>query len=176
MDAFDPKYGERMGFMPPIGQVEAALSWEEPIRDTAIGRMAAERLFTRAVEVRCVWSGDKVGLARLDIDHCLPWTAWPCGDLWNLMPSDQRVNQHQKRDRLSSASTLLDARERILDWWDKAWLSDPALRGRFSRETAAALPAVDPSNPEQVFAAIEWRRLRLRQDRQVPEWGGILRA
>lgn len=169
-------YGERMGFEPPIGQVEAALVWEEPIRDTAIGRMAAERLLAEAAEVQCVWSGSKLGLARLDIDHCLPWTAWPCGDVWNLMPSDRRVNQHQKRDRLPSASTLLDARERILDWWDKAWLSDPALRGRFSRETAAVLPTVDPSDPEQVFAAVEWRRLRLRQDQQVPEWTGVLRA
>lgn len=169
-------YGERIGFEPPIGQVEAALVWEEPIRHTAIGRMAAERLFAEAVEVQCVWSGSRLGLARLDIDHCLPWAAWPCGDLWNLMPSDRRVNQHQKRDRLPSANLLLDARERILDWWDKAWLSDPALRGRFARETAAALPTVDPSDPEQVFAAVEWRRLRLRQDQQVPEWAGVLRA
>lgn len=166
-------YGERMGFSPPIGQAEAALAWEEPIRNTAIGRMAAERLFAGAVEVQCVWSGSKLGLARLDIDHCLPWTAWPCGDLWNLMPSDRRVNQHQKRDRLPSAGLLLDARKRILNWWEKAWLSDPALRERFSRETAAALPIINSSDPEQVFAAVEWRRLRLRQDQQVPEWTGV---
>jgi SAM-dependent methyltransferase len=50
-------YGERMGYSPPIGQAEAALAWEEPIRDTAIGRMAAERLFTGSVEIQCVWSG-----------------------------------------------------------------------------------------------------------------------
>jgi tripartite-type tricarboxylate transporter receptor subunit TctC len=34
----------------------------------------------------------------LDIDHCLPWSAWPCGDLWNLLPASPRVNQHLKRD------------------------------------------------------------------------------
>jgi len=165
-------YGERMGYTLPIGQAEAALAWEEPIRDTAIGRMAAERLLTASMEIQCVWSAANLGMSRLDIDHCLPWAAWPCGDLWNLLPSDRRVNQHQKRDRLPSAGTLRDARDRILDWWEKAWLSDPALRGRFEREIAAALPVADPADPEQVFAAVEWRRLRLRQDQQVPEWHG----
>jgi len=165
-------YGERMGYTPPIGQAEAALAWEEPIRDTAIGRMAAERLLTASKEIQCVWSATNLGMSRLDIDHCLPWAAWPCGDLWNLLPSDRRVNQHQKRDRLPSAGMLRDARDRILDWWEKAWLSDPALRGRFGQETAAAFPVADPGDPELVFAAVEWRRLRLRQDQQVPEWHG----
>jgi hypothetical protein len=111
-------------------------------------------------------------MSRLDIDHCLPWTAWPCGDLWNLMPSDRRVNQDQKRHRLPSAAALLGARNRILDWWEKAWFSDPALRDRFSREAAAALPVADLTNLEEVFASVEWRRLRLRQDQQIPEWNG----
>lgn len=163
-------YGERMGRLIPVGQAEAALAWEEPLRDTALGRNAAARLSSRGQRIECVWSGVALGSARLDIDHCLPWSAWPCGDLWNLLPSDRRVNQHQKRDRLPSFATLADARPRILAWWQQAWLNDPALSDRFRREVAAALPVEPDPQLDDVYAALEWRRLRLRQDQQVPEW------
>ena len=163
-------YGDRMGRLIPPGQAEAALSWEEPLRDTALGRTAAARLATSGQRVACVWTGVVLGAARLDIDHCLPWSAWPCGDLWNLLPSDRRVNQHQKRDRLPSFATMADARPRILDWWQQAWLEDAALGPRFAREVAAALPVDAAPGLDDVYAALEWRRLRLRQDQQVPEW------
>ncbi|WP_365973950.1 hypothetical protein [Sphingomonas sp.] len=78
-------------------------------------------------------------MAALDIDHCLPWSAWPCGDLWNLMPANRRVNQHQKRDRLPSQPMLAQSRSRILGWWDAAWSHNEALHVRFLREAAAAL-------------------------------------
>jgi hypothetical protein len=53
-----------------------------------------------------------------------------------------------------------------------AWLTDPILRSRFERETVAALPVGIGASTEDVFAGVEWRRLRLRQDQQVPEWAG----
>jgi HNH endonuclease len=114
-------YGERMGRMISIGEVEAALAWLDPARDTQLARLAAKR-----------------GPDMLDIDHCLPWSAWPCGDLWNLLPASSRVNQHLKRDRLPSASALAGARESIIAWWENAWLPDPALRARFERVRSAA--------------------------------------
>lgn len=42
--------------------------------------------------------------ATLDIDHALPWAAWPCSDRWNLLPAHRRVNQHQKHDLLPERS------------------------------------------------------------------------
>lgn len=30
--------------------------------------------------------------ACFDIDHCFPWRAWPCDDLWNLLPTHRAVN------------------------------------------------------------------------------------
>ena len=77
-----------------------------------------------------------------------------------------------KRDRLPSASALAGARERIIAWWQDAWLNDSALRTRFERETMAALPVGSVASTDDVFAALEWRRLRLRQDQQVQEWAG----
>jgi len=163
-------YGERMGMTLPAGQVEAAMVWEEPQRDTTLGRMAAARLLELGEQLTCVWSGETLTAARLDIDHCLPWAAWPCGDLWNLLPSDRRINQHQKRDRIPAALALANARKEITAWWQRAWLTDAGLEGRFRREVVAALPVSDPLNVEHVFAALEWRRLRLQQDQQLAEW------
>lgn len=130
----------------------------------------------RGQGVRCIWSGDRLDPARLDIDHCLPWSAWPCGDLWNLLPAAPRVNQHLKRDRLPSAAALAGARASIIAWWDDAWLADPALRVRFRREASASLPLGSGGSMEDVFAALEWRRLRLREDQQVQEWAGVGKA
>jgi hypothetical protein len=49
-------------------------------------------------------------------------------------------------------------------------MTDTALQARFRSEAIAALPVRDPSDVEQVFAALEWRRLRLQQDQQLAEW------
>lgn len=169
-------YAERMGVSIPAGQAEAALVWEEPLRDTALGRSAAQRIFAEGRDIYCAWSATKLRPSRLDIDHCMPWSAWPCVDLWNLLPSERRVNQHQKRERLPSGELLLNSRERIIGWWNDAWLSSPTLSQRFWREASAALFVAEPSEPEQLFAGLEWRRLRLRQDQLVPEWTGITRG
>lgn len=169
-------YAERMGVSIPAGQAEAALVWEEPFRNTALGRSAAQRIFAEGRDIYCAWSATKLRPSQLDIDHCMPWSAWPCGDLWNLLPSERRVNQHQKRERLPSGELLLNSRERIIGWWNDAWLSSPTLSQRFWREASAALFVVEPSEPEQLFAGLEWRRLRLRQDQLVPEWTGEQRV
>jgi hypothetical protein len=80
------------------------------------------------------------------------------------------VNRHEKRDRLPSAVTFALARERLLGWWEAAYLSDAALRPRFMREALAALPLSDGADTDAIYSAMDWRRLRLRQDQQVPEW------
>lgn len=109
----------------------------------------------------------------LDIDHALPWSAWPCGDLWNLFPAAHRVNQHEKCDRLPSDAVLARAREPILGWRRAAWIADAALTDRFWAEARVALPIVADASLETAFAGLEWRRLRVSQDQQAPEWAGV---
>lgn len=81
-----------------------------------------------------------------------------------------------KRDRFPSASALASARDTVQSWWRQAWEADEALAGRFWLEVDAALPVAGGRQLEDVFAGLEWRRLRLRQDQQVQEWAGTCSA
>ena len=110
-------YAVRMGLDLAPGSVEARMVWSEPSRDTALARMVACRMAAAGIPLVCVWSGAEIRPNGLDIDHALPWSAWPCNDLWNLMPASRRLNQHEKRDRLPSAAVLAKARSAIVDWW-----------------------------------------------------------
>lgn len=163
-------YAERMGLSIAPGAAEAALAWAEPIRTTALSRDLAQRLLARGQPVECVWTGRSLKPNSFDIDHCLPWSVWPCADLWNLMPAHARVNQHEKRDRLPSAAAMANARDRIIGWWEAAYLDNEALRHRFLREAAAALPLSGNQSSDGLYDALDWRRLRLWQDQQVPQW------
>lgn len=165
-------FGLRMGRIVGPGEAEGALLWLDPARDTALARDVAKRLMVRGETVRCVWTGSRLRADRLDIDHCLPWTAWPCGDLWNLFPARPSVNRNAKRDRVPSATALSQARDGFQAWWSLAWQADDALADRFWREVDAALPVHGGRDLDDVFAGLEWRRLRLRQDQQVQEWTG----
>lgn len=165
-------FGDRMSRPVAPGEAEAALQWLNPARDTALARDVANRLLAKGALVRCVWTGAQLRAGSLDIDHCLPWTAWPCGDLWNLFPAKPSVNRYAKRDRLPSAATLVHARIGIQSWWSQAWEADQALSPRFWREAEAALPFQGRRDLDDLFTGLEWRRLRLRQDQQVQEWAG----
>ncbi len=80
-----------------------ATRWSDPERDVRVVRELALDLLKRD-RLFCVWTGKKLKEDSLDMDHCFPWSAWPCGDLWNLLPALRSVNQNQKSDRLPSAT------------------------------------------------------------------------
>jgi SAM-dependent methyltransferase len=157
------------------GVLAAAMTWSEPSRGVALPRERALSLIESGSGLRCVWSGRGLDARSLDMDHCLPWSAWPCGDLWNLLPAHRVVNQHQKRERLPADALLRAAGDPIQDWWRRAYLQEAGsvLPRRFADEARASLPGlmgiVNPP-PEEVFAALLLQRLRLRHDQQVPEW------
>ena len=126
-----------------LGVLATAMTWAEPSRDVVLPRTLALRLLERGDALHCVWSGKRLDRETLDIDHCLPWSAWPCGDLWNLLPTHRTVNQHAKRDRLPAETLLRTAREPIVEWWEAAYLKGEILPRRFDRgstgEPAGAL-------------------------------------
>ena len=169
------KYAERQERKLHEPAVRAAMQWREPKRDVEDVRRRAVALLDDRRKLRCVWTGKPLRANDLDIDHCFPWSAWPCGDLWNLLPAKRQVNQRQKRDLLPDDRTLRGAEELIIDWWDAAYCSKPTTLERFSLEAKARLPAIESADDlEDVFAAVAFQRLRLSHDQQIPEWDGTL--
>jgi SAM-dependent methyltransferase len=149
-----------------------ATRWSDPERDVRVARELALDLLKRD-KLFCVWTGKRLREDSLDIDHCFPWSSWPCGDLWNLLPSLRSVNQNQKSDRLPSAERLAKARESIVDWWTAGYTHNAnALIGeRFRTEAMSSLPGIIQSpSVETIFEGMEFQRLRLHHDQQVPEW------
>jgi SAM-dependent methyltransferase len=168
-------YARRIGQVLNPGQAVQAMIWSDPERDVSLSRRLALRQLERG-PLHCVWTGKILGADSLDIDHLFPWSAWPCSDLWNLLPAHRTVNQRLKRDRLPAALTLAQAEERIRGWWQDAYLGqvDPLLPGRFAQEARASLPGLpsltEAAPTDTVFAAVGLQRLRLHHDQQVPEW------
>lgn len=170
-------YATRQGRHLDEGRMAAAMTWADPERDVSAPRASALALLRSSQPVRCVWTGVDLTVDNLDIDHAFPWAAWPCGDLWNLMPAHRRVNQHRKRDLLPSEAVLQRARDAIMRWWDAAYLDKTDVMAmRFSKEARASLPGLrgleQDTSPEDVFAAMRIQRLRLHLDQGVPEWSG----
>src|SRR5690242_2069666 len=152
-------------------KMAAAMQWSDPARDVSRAREVAITLL-EAGSLRCSWTGRPLSQNTLDIDHMFPWTAWACGDLWNLLPAHREVNQRLKRDRLPSATTLFRAEGRIVGWWEGAYLGRDGsnLADQFVQEARASLPAFSTNAASDIFASVCLQRIRLRQDQQIPEW------
>jgi len=139
-----------------------ALAWVDPQRDTREVRALVEDLRARGQSLHCVWSGRRLQ-SELDIDHCLPLAAWPCQDLWNLLPSSATLNR-AKGDKLVTPERLEGARERLLDWWDRAYIRGPRpLEARFRLEAqlSLAIPEDGGLGLDRVFRGLAIKRMAL---------------
>ena len=181
-------YAKKQGKQLDEAAVTQGMAWSEPGRAVDVSRGRAVQLLDQG-SLHCVWSGNPLTKATLDVDHCFPWSAWPCGDLWNLLPASRNVNQRQKRDKLPADLTLRRAKDRIIDWWDAGYVrtDDRLLTEQFTLEASATLPTLDLKTSnledllagatlnhllEDVFSAVSLQRLRLSNDQQIPEWEG----
>ena len=167
-------YASRQGVNVDDATIAASMTWDEPTRDVGLARERALNMLADG-DLRCIWSGQNLNRRSLDIDHCFPWTAWSCGDLWNLMPAHRTVNQREKRARLPTDRLLQSARDRVLNWWESAYVKDlPLVSERFWLEATSSLPTVDADKKrlDDVFDAMCFQRIRLKDDQQVPEWIG----
>ncbi|MEZ5503363.1 MAG: HNH endonuclease domain-containing protein [Halioglobus sp.] len=142
--------------------------WEEGKRDTGIAASRAAVLRSEGVPVPCVWSAQNVKVPQ--IDHCFPWARWLNNDLWNLLPTSAAVNG-SKGDKLPSASAMSDAHQRIIDWWQHAYVDSP-LKNKFLLEAGSSLPKLVDGEPEleDIYLAILHQRARLKADQQLVEW------
>ena len=168
------RYAKRQEKELEESQIRQAMVWVEPGRDVQVPKQQALKLLEKR-KLFCVWTGEHLGKASLlDVDHCLPWSVWSCGDLWNLMPALRKVNQNKKRDLLPSDAVMDKAEERILEWWDRAYYRTSWLQEQFLLEACSSLPGIRPddSAPESVFESVCLQRAKLKRDQQAPEWDG----
>ena len=84
-------------------------------------------------QVYCVWTGKKK--ITYDIDHMIPFSIWKNNDLWNLLPSDPKINK-KKRDKIPSPKLIEKRRGVILDYWEILNNNQPE---RFRKELQVAL-------------------------------------
>lgn len=89
---------------------------KSPVTQREIG--ATKKLYREIIEKEgslfCVWTGKR--LTSYDIDHLIPFSIWKNNELWNLMPSDSRINK-AKLDKIPSPTLLEDQSELILNYW-----------------------------------------------------------
>lgn len=148
-----------------------ALAWVDPQRDTREVRALVDDIRARGQSIYCVWSGRRLQ-DGVDVDHCLPLAAWPCQDLWNLVPSSSTVNR-AKGDKLVTPERLEGARDRLLEWWDRAYIRGPkSLEARFRLEAHLSLFIPDEDGPglEGVFQGLAMRRMALARGKLLNAW------
>ena len=64
----------------------------------------------------CTWSGKRL-TAAYAVDHVIPFALWGNNDLWNLVPTDAKVNLN-KSDKLPTSQLLVERRPAISQAWD----------------------------------------------------------
>lgn len=154
---------------------DTVFQWVDASRDTSVARSLALKLQHRGAPLRCVWTEKKLRHESFAIDHCFPWSRWLNNDLWNLMPVTSQANS-AKADKLPTARLLQHSQPLILDWWQQAYLQDPALQQQFFIEAEAALPLLVGTadggmhDLDSVFHAMQHQRARLKANQQLREW------
>ncbi len=170
------RYAEQQGRMELINAevVDSAMQVKDPNRYVRIPSDRAKALIETNKFAHCVWSGKKLSTSRMDIDHCFPYSAWPCDDLWNLMPALRTLNQKDKRDKLPSRDRLLKSKELIQRWWHKAYVAAGIgeIEKRFFDEASASLSfgAAKESSLEDIFDSVMLQQINLKSNQQVPIW------
>lgn len=154
----------------PLQTYYDCLVWIDPARNTRDVRKRVSELQAKGVIIHSAWS-DTVLKNKYDIDHCLPFSFWPNNDKWNLLPTTSSENR-SKSDRVPQSKRLFDSKERILDWWQVAWGSDPLHQQRFFTEATLSLPNIptECKDFEVIFEAMGLQVKGIKSRLLVSEW------
>ena len=145
------------------------LIWLDEAHDTYSIRRKVTQLRDEQKTIVSAWSNTKLNQS-LHIDHCIPFAYWPNNDKWNLLPSTEKENL-TKSDRVPSKTRMIEARSRILDWWQLAWTSESE-KSQFFHEANLSLPTLSTSvhDFDDVFDAMQFQIYGVRQRLQISEW------
>lgn len=103
------------------------------LRNIKDSKKLYREILQKSGNVYCVWTGRKI--ANYDIDHLIPFSVWKNNDLWNLLPSDSRIN-NQKRDKIPTPEIIERQKNLILDYWGIIFENQSQ---RFQKEIQVAL-------------------------------------
>lgn len=86
-------------------------------RDSELSKKLYTEILKKKGKIYCVWTGKKISsLVESNIDHIIPFSVWKNNDLWNLLPSDSKIN-NQKRDKIPTPEVIDRQKNLILDYW-----------------------------------------------------------
>jgi hypothetical protein len=118
------------------GALEKLRTFPITERDVEPARSFYEKLLADSGVLACAWSGRSIkSRESLHIDHLLPFSVLRNNDLWNLLPSTDRVNL-DKKDRIPSLACIESCRPVIVHYWG---LLREAYPERFDREISLSL-------------------------------------
>ena len=103
------------------------------LRDIKDSKKLYKDILRKKGNVYCVWTGRKI--SNYDIDHMIPFSVWKNNDLWNLLPSDSKIN-NQKRDKIPTPGVIERQKNLIIDYWGIIYEHQPK---RFQKEIQVAL-------------------------------------
>jgi CRISPR/Cas system Type II protein with McrA/HNH and RuvC-like nuclease domain len=68
-------------------------------------------------KIFCVWTGKIISsLSEANIDHVIPFSIWKNNYLWNLLPSNSKIN-NLKRDKIPTPEIIERQKNLIIDYW-----------------------------------------------------------
>ena len=116
------------------------------VRDTSAIRAILDQ------EKECVWSGRRLRGENYDVDHVLPFSVWLNNDLWNMLPTDSRLNQQQKKTKIPTPRLIERRADMIKYYWDQYITRWPIL---FNAQVELSLTGPQISPERLADAAIE---------------------
>lgn len=75
----------------------------------------AKKVYDNLSNKNCIWTGNLIK-DKYAIDHVIPYSLWFNNDLWNLLPSLEKVNS-QKSDKLPTNSLIQKRKDQIIYYW-----------------------------------------------------------
>lgn len=103
------------------------------VREIKASKKLYKDILKKKGKVYCVWTGKHI--LNYDIDHMIPFSVWKNNDLWNLLPSDSKIN-NQKRDKIPTPEFIERQKNLILDYWKIIFESQSQ---RFQKEMQVSL-------------------------------------
>ena len=83
----------------------------------------AKNAFKELKTVQCVWSNKTIHQGILDIDHAIPFFIRHDNSLWNLLPSDGKINR-LKSDKLPTNHLLSKQKDLIIYYWQHLYAKE----------------------------------------------------